>query len=38
MAHARRSALETDQRVWLAPGDPIACSLEKLGELRLELT
>jgi 2-keto-4-pentenoate hydratase/2-oxohepta-3-ene-1,7-dioic acid hydratase in catechol pathway len=27
-----------DQRVWLKPGDKIACSLEKLGELRFELT
>jgi 2-keto-4-pentenoate hydratase/2-oxohepta-3-ene-1,7-dioic acid hydratase in catechol pathway len=26
-----------DQRVWLKPGDKIACSLEKLGELRFEL-
>ena len=26
------------QRVWLKPGDKIACSLEKLGELRFELT
>ncbi len=26
------------QRVWLKPGDRIACSLEKLGELRFELT
>jgi 2-keto-4-pentenoate hydratase/2-oxohepta-3-ene-1,7-dioic acid hydratase in catechol pathway len=25
-------------RVWLKPGDKIACSLEKLGELRFELT
>jgi 2-keto-4-pentenoate hydratase/2-oxohepta-3-ene-1,7-dioic acid hydratase in catechol pathway len=27
-----------EQRVWLKPGDKIACSLEKLGELRFELT
>jgi 2-keto-4-pentenoate hydratase/2-oxohepta-3-ene-1,7-dioic acid hydratase in catechol pathway len=27
-----------DQQVWLKPGDKIACSLEKLGELRFELT
>jgi 2-keto-4-pentenoate hydratase/2-oxohepta-3-ene-1,7-dioic acid hydratase in catechol pathway len=27
-----------DQRVWLKPGDKLACSLEKLGELRFELT
>ena len=26
-----------DQRVWLKAGDKIACSLEKLGELRFEL-
>ena len=26
-----------DQRVWLKPGDKIACSVEKLGELRFEL-
>lgn len=26
-----------DKRVWLKPGDKIACSLEKLGELRFEL-
>jgi 2-keto-4-pentenoate hydratase/2-oxohepta-3-ene-1,7-dioic acid hydratase in catechol pathway len=26
-----------DQQVWLKPGDKIACSLEKLGELRFEL-
>jgi 2-keto-4-pentenoate hydratase/2-oxohepta-3-ene-1,7-dioic acid hydratase in catechol pathway len=27
-----------DKQVWLKPGDKIACSLEKLGELRFELT
>lgn len=27
-----------DQRVWLKAGDQIACSLEKLGELRFSLT
>jgi len=27
-----------DQRVWLKPGDKVACSLEKLGELRFDLT
>ncbi|MCW2242413.1 fumarylacetoacetate hydrolase family protein [Azospirillum canadense] len=27
-----------DQQVWLKPGDKIACSLEKLGELAFELT
>ena len=27
-----------DQRVWLKPGDAIACSVEKLGELRFILT
>jgi 2-keto-4-pentenoate hydratase/2-oxohepta-3-ene-1,7-dioic acid hydratase in catechol pathway len=27
-----------DKRVWLKAGDKIACSLEKLGELRFELT
>ena len=27
-----------EQRVWLKPGDKIACSLEKLGELKFELT
>jgi 2-keto-4-pentenoate hydratase/2-oxohepta-3-ene-1,7-dioic acid hydratase in catechol pathway len=27
-----------DQRVWLKAGDKLACSLEKLGELRFELT
>jgi 2-keto-4-pentenoate hydratase/2-oxohepta-3-ene-1,7-dioic acid hydratase in catechol pathway len=27
-----------DQRVWLKPGDAIACSVEKLGELRFTLT
>jgi 2-keto-4-pentenoate hydratase/2-oxohepta-3-ene-1,7-dioic acid hydratase in catechol pathway len=27
-----------DKRVWLKAGDEIACSLEKLGELRFELT
>lgn len=27
-----------DQQVWLKPGDKIACSLEKLGELKFELT
>jgi 2-keto-4-pentenoate hydratase/2-oxohepta-3-ene-1,7-dioic acid hydratase in catechol pathway len=26
-----------DQRVWLKPGDKIACSLEKLGELTFDL-
>jgi 2-keto-4-pentenoate hydratase/2-oxohepta-3-ene-1,7-dioic acid hydratase in catechol pathway len=26
-----------EKRVWLKPGDKIACSLEKLGELRFEL-
>jgi 2-keto-4-pentenoate hydratase/2-oxohepta-3-ene-1,7-dioic acid hydratase in catechol pathway len=26
-----------DQQIWLKPGDKIACSLEKLGELRFEL-
>jgi 2-keto-4-pentenoate hydratase/2-oxohepta-3-ene-1,7-dioic acid hydratase in catechol pathway len=26
-----------DQQVWLKPGDRIACSLEKLGELKFEL-
>ncbi len=26
-----------DKQVWLKPGDKIACSLEKLGELRFEL-
>jgi 2-keto-4-pentenoate hydratase/2-oxohepta-3-ene-1,7-dioic acid hydratase in catechol pathway len=26
-----------DQQVWLKPGDEIACSLEKLGELKFEL-
>jgi 2-keto-4-pentenoate hydratase/2-oxohepta-3-ene-1,7-dioic acid hydratase in catechol pathway len=27
-----------DQRVWLKPGDQLACSLEKLGELSFTLT
>jgi 2-keto-4-pentenoate hydratase/2-oxohepta-3-ene-1,7-dioic acid hydratase in catechol pathway len=27
-----------DQRVWLKPGDRVACSLEKLGELTFTLT
>lgn len=27
-----------DQQVWLKPGDKIACSVEKLGELKFELT
>jgi 2-keto-4-pentenoate hydratase/2-oxohepta-3-ene-1,7-dioic acid hydratase in catechol pathway len=27
-----------DKRVWLKPGDKIACSLEKLGELAFDLT
>jgi 2-keto-4-pentenoate hydratase/2-oxohepta-3-ene-1,7-dioic acid hydratase in catechol pathway len=27
-----------EQQVWLKPGDKIACSLEKLGELRFDLT
>lgn len=27
-----------DKRVWLKAGDKLACSLEKLGELRFELT
>jgi 2-keto-4-pentenoate hydratase/2-oxohepta-3-ene-1,7-dioic acid hydratase in catechol pathway len=27
-----------DQQVWLKPGDNIACSLERLGELKFELT
>ena len=27
-----------DKQVWLKPGDKVACSLEKLGELRFELT
>jgi 2-keto-4-pentenoate hydratase/2-oxohepta-3-ene-1,7-dioic acid hydratase in catechol pathway len=27
-----------DKRVWLKPGDKIACSLEKLGELKFDLT
>jgi 2-keto-4-pentenoate hydratase/2-oxohepta-3-ene-1,7-dioic acid hydratase in catechol pathway len=27
-----------DKQVWLKPGDKIACSVEKLGELRFELT
>jgi len=26
-----------DQRVWLKPGDKLACSLEKLGELKFDL-
>jgi 2-keto-4-pentenoate hydratase/2-oxohepta-3-ene-1,7-dioic acid hydratase in catechol pathway len=26
-----------EKRVWLKPGDKVACSLEKLGELRFEL-
>jgi 2-keto-4-pentenoate hydratase/2-oxohepta-3-ene-1,7-dioic acid hydratase in catechol pathway len=26
-----------DKRVWLKPGDRVACSLEKLGELRFDL-
>ena len=26
-----------DQQVWLKPGDKIACSLERLGELKFEL-
>ncbi len=26
-----------DKQVWLKPGDKIACSLEKLGELKFEL-
>jgi 2-keto-4-pentenoate hydratase/2-oxohepta-3-ene-1,7-dioic acid hydratase in catechol pathway len=26
-----------DKRVWLKPGDKVACSLEKLAELRFEL-
>jgi 2-keto-4-pentenoate hydratase/2-oxohepta-3-ene-1,7-dioic acid hydratase in catechol pathway len=26
-----------DKRVWLKPGDKVACSLEKLGELKFEL-
>lgn len=26
-----------DQQIWLKPGDKIACSLEKLGELKFEL-
>ncbi len=26
------------QQVWLKAGDKIACSVEKLGELRFELT
>ncbi len=25
------------QQVWLKPGDKVACSVEKLGELRFEL-
>jgi 2-keto-4-pentenoate hydratase/2-oxohepta-3-ene-1,7-dioic acid hydratase in catechol pathway len=27
-----------DEQVWLKPGDKIACSLEKLGELKFDLT
>ncbi len=27
-----------DKQVWLKPGDKVACSVEKLGELRFELT
>jgi 2-keto-4-pentenoate hydratase/2-oxohepta-3-ene-1,7-dioic acid hydratase in catechol pathway len=27
-----------DQQVWLKPGDKLACSLEKLGELKFDLT
>jgi 2-keto-4-pentenoate hydratase/2-oxohepta-3-ene-1,7-dioic acid hydratase in catechol pathway len=30
--------MPADKRVWLKAGDKIACSLEKLGELRFELT
>jgi 2-keto-4-pentenoate hydratase/2-oxohepta-3-ene-1,7-dioic acid hydratase in catechol pathway len=26
-----------EKRVWLKPGDRLACSLEKLGELRFDL-
>jgi 2-keto-4-pentenoate hydratase/2-oxohepta-3-ene-1,7-dioic acid hydratase in catechol pathway len=26
-----------DKQVWLKPGDKLACSLEKLGELKFEL-
>lgn len=31
------SGYAKDKQVWLKPGDKIACSLEKLGELRFEL-
>jgi len=27
-----------EQRVWLKAGDKVACSIEKLGELRFQLT
>ena len=26
-----------DQQVWLKPGDKVACSVEKLGELKFDL-
>jgi 2-keto-4-pentenoate hydratase/2-oxohepta-3-ene-1,7-dioic acid hydratase in catechol pathway len=26
-----------DKQIWLKPGDKVACSLEKLGELKFEL-
>jgi 2-keto-4-pentenoate hydratase/2-oxohepta-3-ene-1,7-dioic acid hydratase in catechol pathway len=30
--------MPAERRVWLKPGDRLACSLEKLGELRFDLT
>jgi 2-keto-4-pentenoate hydratase/2-oxohepta-3-ene-1,7-dioic acid hydratase in catechol pathway len=35
--HGVITGMPPDRRVWLKPGDKIACSLEKLGELRFDL-
>ena len=36
--HGVINGMPKDKQVWLKPGDKIACSLEKLGELKFELT
>jgi 2-keto-4-pentenoate hydratase/2-oxohepta-3-ene-1,7-dioic acid hydratase in catechol pathway len=35
--HGVINGMPKDKQVWLKPGDKIACSLEKLGELKFEL-
>jgi 2-keto-4-pentenoate hydratase/2-oxohepta-3-ene-1,7-dioic acid hydratase in catechol pathway len=35
--HGVITGMPPERRVWLKPGDRVACSLEKLGELRFDL-